>query len=96
MTKSSLIKDSINWGWLTGSEVQPVISKAGAWQYLGRHGGGGAESSTSSSQGCKQNTDFQASLSAHTHSNTPPTGLHLLLVPPPPQAPFPWPSIYKL
>ena len=38
------------WGWLTGSEVQS--NKAGAWQYLGRHGAGGAKSSTSSSEGC--------------------------------------------
>jgi hypothetical protein len=36
----------------TGSEVQSIIIKAGAWQHPGRHGAGGAESSTSSSEGC--------------------------------------------
>jgi hypothetical protein len=49
MTKASLIK-TFNWGWLTGSEVQSII-KVGAWQYPGRHGAGGAESSMSSSKG---------------------------------------------
>jgi hypothetical protein len=52
MTKASLIKTTFNWGWLTGSEVQSIIIKVGAWQYPGRHGAGGAESSTSSSKGC--------------------------------------------
>jgi hypothetical protein len=60
MTKATLIRTTFNWGWLTGSEVQSIITKAGAWQHPGRHGAGGAESSTSSSEGCKQNTDFQA------------------------------------
>jgi hypothetical protein len=46
MTKASLIKTTFNWGWLTGSEVQSIIIKVGAWQYPGRHGTGGAESST--------------------------------------------------
>jgi len=32
----------------------------GTWQHPGRHGAGGAESSTSSSEGCYQNTGFQA------------------------------------
>jgi len=60
MTKASLIKDNINLGWFTDSEVQSIIIKAGAWQHPGRHGAGGAESSTSSSEGCEQNTGFQA------------------------------------
>jgi hypothetical protein len=48
MTKASLIKKkTFNWGWLTGSEVQSIIIKVGAWQYPGRHGTGGAESSMS-------------------------------------------------
>ena len=38
-------------GWLTGSEVQSIIIKAGTWQRPGRHGAGGDESSTSSSEG---------------------------------------------
>jgi hypothetical protein len=54
MTKASLIKDNIYLGLVqvlayTGSEVQYIIIKAGAWQHLGRHGAGGAESSTASS-----------------------------------------------
>jgi hypothetical protein len=69
MTKASLIKNkqtnkqkktTFNWGWLTGSEVQSIIIKVGAWQYPGRHGAGGAESSMSSSKGCWWKTDFQA------------------------------------
>jgi hypothetical protein len=52
MTKEILTRTAFNWGWLTGSEVQSIIIKAGAWQSTGRHGTGGAESSTSSSEGC--------------------------------------------
>jgi hypothetical protein len=52
MTKASLIRTIFNWGWLTGSEVQSIIFKAEAWQHPGRCGAGGAESSTSSSEGC--------------------------------------------
>jgi hypothetical protein len=53
MTKTSLIKDNIifNWGWLTDSEVQPIIIKMGAWQCPGRHGVGESESPISCSQG---------------------------------------------
>jgi hypothetical protein len=50
MTKTSLIKDNIQLGQLTGSEVQLIIIKAGIWQHPGRHGAGGAESSTFSSE----------------------------------------------
>ena len=42
---ATLIRTTFNWGWLTGSEV-------GALQSAGRHGAGGAENSTSSSEGC--------------------------------------------
>jgi hypothetical protein len=52
MTKARLIKTTYNWGWFTGSEVQPITIKVGAWQYPGRHGAGGAENSISSSKGC--------------------------------------------
>jgi len=51
MTKTTLIR-AFNWGWLIGSEVQSIITKAGAWQHPGRHGAGGAESSASSFEGC--------------------------------------------
>jgi hypothetical protein len=44
-------KNNINWGWLTGSEVQSIIIKVEAWQYPGRHGAGRAENSTSSTKG---------------------------------------------
>jgi hypothetical protein len=37
---------------LQESEVQSIIIKAGARQHPSRHGAGGAESSTSSSEGC--------------------------------------------
>jgi hypothetical protein len=48
----SFRRTTFNWGWLTGSETRSIIIKVGAWQYLGRLGAGGAESSTSSSEGC--------------------------------------------
>jgi hypothetical protein len=51
MTKATLIRKTFHWGWLTGFEVQSII-KVGIWQHLGRHGAGGAKSSTSSSEGC--------------------------------------------
>jgi hypothetical protein len=49
MTKASLIKTTFNF---IGSEFQFIIIKVGAWQHPGRHGAGGAESSTSSFEGC--------------------------------------------
>jgi hypothetical protein len=58
MTKATLIRTTFNWGWLTGSEVQSIIIKVGAWQHPDRHGSGGAASSTSSSEGCEQNSDL--------------------------------------
>jgi hypothetical protein len=51
MTKATLIRTTFNWGWLTGSEVSSIFIKAGARQCPGRHGAGGTESSTSSSEG---------------------------------------------
>jgi hypothetical protein len=59
MAKSTLSRTRFIWGWLTGSEIQSII-KAGAWQHLGRHGAGGAESSTSCSEGKQEKTGFQA------------------------------------
>jgi hypothetical protein len=32
-TKATLIKTTFNWSWLTGSEVQSIIIKAGAWHW---------------------------------------------------------------
>jgi hypothetical protein len=52
MAKASLIRTTFNWGWLTDSEVQSIVIKAGTRQHTGRHGAGDAESSTSSSEGC--------------------------------------------
>jgi hypothetical protein len=31
MTKATLLRTTFNWGWLTGSEVQSIIIKAGTW-----------------------------------------------------------------
>jgi hypothetical protein len=50
MTEATLVRTTFNWGWLTGSEVQSIIIKAGAWPNPDKHGAG-AESSTSSSEG---------------------------------------------
>ena len=52
MAKATQIRTTFNWGWHTGSKVQPIIIKVGAWRHPGRHGAGGAESSASSSEGC--------------------------------------------
>jgi hypothetical protein len=60
MTKTTLIRATFNWSWLTGSEVQSLIIKAGTWQHPGRHGAGGAKSSTSSCEGKQEKTGFQA------------------------------------
>jgi hypothetical protein len=49
---NSYIGTTFNWGWLTGSKIQSIIIKVGTWQHPDRHGAGGAESSTSSSEGC--------------------------------------------
>jgi hypothetical protein len=46
-----MIRITFNWGWLTGLEVQSIIIKVGTWHHLSRHGAGGSESSTSSSEG---------------------------------------------
>jgi hypothetical protein len=51
MTKTTLLRTTFNWGWIIGSEVQPIIIKAIAWQCSGRHGVGRAESSTSYREG---------------------------------------------
>jgi hypothetical protein len=59
MSKATLVITTFNWGWFTGSEVQSIIIKAKTWQHRGRHGTGGAESSTFSSESCYQNTGFQ-------------------------------------
>jgi hypothetical protein len=58
LTKPTLIRTTFNWHWLTGSEVQSIIIKAGAWQNSDRHGAGGAESSTSSSEGQLEKIGF--------------------------------------
>jgi len=47
-----MTKATFNWSWFTGSEVQSIIIKAGPWQHPGGNDAGGAESSTSSSEGC--------------------------------------------
>jgi hypothetical protein len=52
MTKAILIRTTFNWGWPPGSEIQFIIIKVRTWQHPGRHGAGGAESSTSSSESC--------------------------------------------
>jgi hypothetical protein len=50
MTKATFRQHLIEAG--TGSEVQSIINKVGAWQCPGRHGADRAESSTTSSEGC--------------------------------------------
>jgi hypothetical protein len=50
MTKAILIRTPFIK--FRGLEVQSIIIKAETWQHPGRHGAGGAESSTSASEGC--------------------------------------------
>jgi hypothetical protein len=57
--KATLIRTTFNWDWLTGSEAQFIIIKAGACQHPGRHGAGGTESSISSSEGHQEKTGSQ-------------------------------------
>jgi hypothetical protein len=52
MAKATLVRSMLNWGWLTSSKAQSKIIMAKAWQSLEKHGIVGAESSTSSSEGC--------------------------------------------
>jgi hypothetical protein len=52
MTKATLTETAFSWDWVTDSKIQYSMIKAGEWQHLGKHGAGGAESSTSSSEGC--------------------------------------------
>ena len=72
--RDAMTKATLNWGWLTGSEVQSIIIKAGSWECPGRYGAGGAESSTSSSKGRQEKTGFQAAktriLSPHPQWHT--------------------------
>jgi len=51
MTKATLRRTTLNWGWLIDSEVQSIIIKAGTWQHSVRHGAGGVENSIFSSKG---------------------------------------------
>ena len=56
MIKATLLRTTFNWGWPTGSEVQSIVIKAGAWQPPGRHGAGEAEASAPSSKGNQEQT----------------------------------------
>jgi hypothetical protein len=47
MTMATLKRKTFNWGWLTVQRFSPLSSWREAWQHAGRHGAGGAESSTS-------------------------------------------------
>jgi len=44
MTKATLIRITINWCWLTGSQVEYIIIKVGPRQLPSRLGVGGDES----------------------------------------------------
>ena len=58
MTKATLIRTAFNGSWLTGSKVQPIITKAGAWQHPVGMDVEGAESSTSCSEGKQEKIGF--------------------------------------
>jgi hypothetical protein len=48
MTKATLIRTTFNWGWLTSSECQSIVIKAGTWQQPDKYSAGGAENPASS------------------------------------------------
>ena len=52
MGKALLIRTVFNWDWLSHSGIQSIIIKVGTEEHPGRDGSVGAESSTSSSEGC--------------------------------------------
>jgi|UPI00001F070C hypothetical protein len=60
MIKATITRTTFNWSWLADSEVQSIIIKVGAWQCPVRNGTGGAENSTSCSEGKQLKTGFQA------------------------------------
>jgi hypothetical protein len=66
-----------NWGWLTDSEVQSIVIKVEAWQHPGRHGAGGAESSTSSAEGSQGQTEHPQAARRRVSKPTP-TVTHFL------------------
>jgi hypothetical protein len=66
---------TFGWSWLTGSEVQSIIITSRAWQCPGKHGMGGVESSTSSSEDIQEKTGILRqlggrSLKPHPHNDT--------------------------
>jgi hypothetical protein len=46
MVKGTLIRTTFNLGWITGSDIQSIMSKARAWQHPGRDGAGRSENSS--------------------------------------------------
>jgi hypothetical protein len=52
-------KDNISLGLAYRFRDSVILIKAGTWQHLGRHGAERAESSTSLSEPCWQDTSFQ-------------------------------------
>jgi hypothetical protein len=50
--QATVIRTSFTSGWVTGSEVQSTVIKAGTWQYPSRHGAGEADNSIFSSEFC--------------------------------------------
>jgi hypothetical protein len=54
MIKATLMRTVFNWSWLTDSEVQSIIIKAGKWKHPGnvvQREAGVSENSTSSFKG---------------------------------------------
>lgn len=48
MALATLVKEKINWGWLTGQKFSLLYSWCEEWQHVGRHGAAeGDESSVS-------------------------------------------------
>jgi hypothetical protein len=51
ITKTTSIRTTFDWDWLSGSEGQSIIIKPGSMAKSSRHGTGRAKSSTSSFEG---------------------------------------------
>jgi hypothetical protein len=93
-------RDAFNCGSLIGLVFQSISSWLEAWQHPGRHGAGGAESSTFCSKGKQEKTGLQVVRRRVSKPTTTVTHFLLQAMPTPTRphfliAPLPGPNIFK-
>jgi hypothetical protein len=71
VTKATLIKEYLIGAGLQFQRFSPLSSKHEAWQHPARHGAGGAESSTSCSEGKQEETGILRQLGGSSLSPPP-------------------------